>query len=154
MADMKESPAIRHFARLVIHRPVCLLRRLLSDQRGISSVQYALVLPAILAVIMGTVDMGRLMMAQNTLVHAANEATRFAMVRSASSDHIASKDDIVAMVKGSMVGLDTAQAVVNVNWTPENQPGARVSVDIDYPYALSTLGTVNLRGSSSTFVTH
>ena len=100
--------------------------------------------------------MGQMLMAQNTLVHAANEATRFAMVRSAASDQVASEQDIVALVKGKMTGLDTTQAVVSVNWTPENQPGARVTVDVDYPYTLSTLGlgTINLNGSSSNFVTH
>ena len=126
------------------------------DSRGISSVQFALVLPFVVAAIMGTIDMGRMLMAQNTLVHAANEATRFAMVRSAASSQAASEQDIVALVKGSMTGLATNQAVVRVNWTPENQPGARVTVDVDYPYSLSALGlgTVNLKGSSSTFITH
>lgn len=137
-----------------LQRSASCLQRLRFDQHGISSVQFAMILPALAAVVLGTVDMGRLMMAQNTLVHAANEATRFAMVRSASSEHTASKDDIVALVKGRMPGLDSSQAVVNVNWTPENQPGARVTIDIDYPYALATLGTVNLKSSSSTFVTH
>ncbi len=130
--------------------------RLWSDRRGISSVQFAMVLPALLATVMGTVEMGRMLMAQNTLVHAANEATRFAMVRSATSDQTASEQDIVTLVKGRMPGLNTNHAVVSVNWTPENQPGARVTVDVDYPYSLSTLGlgTINLKGSSSTFVTH
>ena len=127
-----------------------------SDSRGISSVQFALVLPFVVAAIMGTIDMGRMLMAQNTLVHAANEAARYAMVRSAASSQAASEQDIVALVKGSMTGLDTNQAIVRVNWTPENQPGARVTVDVDYPYSLSALGlgTVNLKGSSSTFITH
>lgn len=132
------------------------LGSLLSDRRGISTVQFALVLPVLLATVMGTIDMGRMMMAQNTLVHAANEATRFAMVRSAASDQATSEQDIVALVKGRMTGLDTNHAVVRVNWAPENQPGARVTVKIDYPYSLSALGlgTVNLNGSSSTFITH
>jgi hypothetical protein len=78
------------------------------------------------------------------------------MVRSASSDHVASEADIVALVKGSMTGLDVNQAVVNVNWIPQNQPGAQVTVNVNYPYTLSALGlgTVNLNSSSSTFVAH
>lgn len=106
-------------------------RRLCSDRRGISSVQFI-------------------------LVHAANEAARFAMVRRASSDHVASEEDIVALVKGRMVGLDGAQAAISVNWTPESKPGGRVTVNVDYPHTLSALGlgTVNLNGSSSTFITH
>ncbi len=147
-ARLTAAGALRH-----ITPRLCDLGR---DRRGVTAVQFALVVPALVATIMGTVEMGRMLMTQNTLVHAANEATRFAMVRSASSDHVASKADIVALVKGRMVGLDADQATVSVDWTPENQPGARVTVNVDYPYTLSALGlgTINLKGSSSTFVTH
>ncbi len=139
-----------------VERSVRSLLQLLSDYRGISTVHFALVLPMVLATIMGTIDMGRLLMAQNTIVHAANEAARFAMVRSASSDHAVSEQDIVTLVKGQMSGLDTSHTVVSVNWVPENQPGAHVTVNVDYPYTMSTLGlgTINLKTSSRTFITH
>ena len=140
----------------VFEKSFACLRHFLPDQFGITSVQFAMVLPALFATILGTVDMGRMLMAQNTLVHVANEATRFAMVRSTSSDHAASEDDIVSLIKGRMVGLDGELAVVSVNWIPENQPGGRVTVNVDYPYSLLALGmgTVNLNGSSSAFITH
>ncbi len=147
---------VRLAAKVAFGCRINLLGRLWSDRRGISSVQFAMVLPALMVTVLGTVEMGRMLMAQNTLVHAANEATRFAMVRSATSDQTASEQDIVALVKGRMTGLDTNQAVVSVNWIPENQPGGRVIVDVDYPYSLSNLGlgAINLNGSSSTFITH
>ncbi|MEZ5931304.1 MAG: TadE/TadG family type IV pilus assembly protein [Alphaproteobacteria bacterium] len=157
MAWSIEITALRHTCRKIWAHTATRLGSLGADQQGISSVQYAMVLPAVLAAVMGTVDMGRMMFAQNTLVHAANEATRYAMVRSEASDHMATKEDVVALAKGKMTGLDATQAVVEVRWDPpENVPGARVTVDIDYPYTLSALGlgTVNLNGSSSTFVTH
>ena len=156
MARWSMKKRVRPAAKTVCESATRCLRRLGPDRRGVSSVQFAFVLPALIATIMGTIDMGRMLMAQNTLVHAANEATRFAMVRSAASTQAASEQDIVALVKGRMPGLDTNQAVVRVNWTPENQPGGRVTVDVDYPYSLSALGlgTINLNGSSSTFITH
>ncbi|MDH3663872.1 MAG: pilus assembly protein [Alphaproteobacteria bacterium] len=156
MAFSTMISAACHIGQSALLHSASSLRRLLSDRRGIASVQFAMALPVLFGTIMGTVDMGHMLMAQNTLVHAANEATRFAMVRSASSEHAVSKEDIVALVKVRMTGLDASQAEVKVNWIPENQPGARVTVDVDYPYTLSALGmgTVNLKGSSSTFVTH
>lgn len=143
-------------ARSLVHRSVDQHRRLWADSLGITSVQFALVIPMLFGTVMGVIDMGRMLMAQNTIVHAANEATRFAMVRSDSSGNAISKNDLVTLVKGHMTGLDSAQAVVSVDWTPENQPGGRVTVNVDYPYTLSALGlgTVNLNGSSSTFITH
>jgi Flp pilus assembly protein TadG len=156
MALSTKTNVIPQAGNRLLKRSALCLRRLWSDQLGITSVQFAMVVPMLLATIMGTVDMGRMLMVQNTLVHAANEATRFAMVRSATSDQVALEDDIVGLVKGRMKGLDTAQAVVSVDWIPENQPGARVTVNVDYPYTLSALGlgTINLNGSSSTFITH
>lgn len=146
----------RRWSHRATEYAACSLLNLWSDLRGISSVQFALALPMVLAAIMGTIDMGRLLMAHNTIVHAANEATRFAMVRSSSSDQTASEQDIVSLVKGSMTGLDIDNAVVSVNWTPENQPGAHVTVNVNYPFTVSTLGlgTINLKSSSSTFITH
>ncbi|MGI9419666.1 MAG: TadE/TadG family type IV pilus assembly protein [Geminicoccaceae bacterium] len=148
--------AIRVSGRRSAERPARSLLDLWSDRRGISTVHFALVLPMVLATILGTIDMGRLLMTHNTLVHAANEAARFAMVRSASSDQVVSEEDIVTLAKGRMTGLDPAYAVVSVNWIPENQPGAHVTVNVGYPYTMSTLGlgTINLKSSSSTFITH
>jgi Flp pilus assembly protein TadG len=156
MARSTKSPAPRRAAERAAPRRPFALWRLIADRRGVTSVQLALVLPALLAAIMGVIDMGRMLMTQNTLVHAANEAARYAMVRSASSDQAASEQDIVTLVKGRMPGLDPDRAVVAVNWAPANQPGGRVTVSVNYPYALSALGmgVVNLNGSSSTFITH
>lgn len=148
--------ATREWGRQAAERSIGSLVRLCVDRRGISTVHFALVVPMVVATVSGTIDMGRLLMAHNTIVHAANEAVRFAMVRSASSDQPVSEQDIVTLVKGRMVGLDTSDTVVNVSWTPENQPGAHVTVNVDYPYTMSTLGLgkINLKSSSSTFITH
>jgi Flp pilus assembly protein TadG len=130
--------------------------RLVLDRRGISAAHFALFLPIVLGTVMGISDLGGMLLAQNTIVHAANEATRFAMVRSASTSYAASKDQIVSLVQGSLNGLDEAQAVISVDWIPENKPGAHVTVNVEYPYALSALGfgTINLNGSASTLITH
>ncbi|MGI9491805.1 MAG: TadE/TadG family type IV pilus assembly protein [Geminicoccaceae bacterium] len=126
------------------------------DQRGIIGLRFTLVVMALLVSVMATFEVGRVVMVQNTLAYAASEATRFAMVHSAASNNVASEEDIVALVKGRMTGLDTTHAVVGVNWIPDNQPGAYVIVDVAYPYALSAfgLGTLNLNGSSGTIITH
>jgi Flp pilus assembly protein TadG len=126
------------------------------DQRGIIGLRFTLVVTALLVSVMATFEVGRVVMVQNTLAYAASEATRFAMVHSAASDYVASEEDIVALARGRMTGLDITQAVVGVNWIPENQPGAYVAVDVAYPYSLSAfgLGTINLNSSSGTFIAH
>ncbi|MGI9433449.1 MAG: TadE/TadG family type IV pilus assembly protein [Geminicoccaceae bacterium] len=142
--------------RLEFGHWVSSIRNPLSDQRGITSVQLALFAPVLFISVLTTFDLGRMMMAQNTLVHAADEAVRFAMVRSASSEQTASESDIVKLIRNRMTGLDVDRAVVDVSWVPENQPGAYVTVSVDYPYSLPAIGigSINLRGSSGTIVTH
>ena len=132
------------------------LHRLWLDQRGIVGLQSTMVVTALLVSVMATFEVGRVVMVQNTLAYAASEATRFAMVHSAASERVASREEIVALAKGRMAGLDTNQAVVGVNWIPENQPGAYVTVDVAYPYALTSfgLGKINLNSSSGTVITH
>ena len=55
-----------------------------------------------------------------------------------------------------MTGPDNANAVVNVDGIPENEPGACVTVNIDYPCAMVTLGLgpINHKSSANTFITH
>jgi Flp pilus assembly protein TadG len=125
-----------------------------ADQSGITALQFALALPAILATIMGTIEMGQLMMAQSTLVHAASEGTRYAMVRGSTAETIASETEINTFVKDHLTGLDTAKATVSVQWQPNNQPGAQVVIDIDYAYDFAALhlDPITLSGSSTQFV--
>jgi Flp pilus assembly protein TadG len=132
------------------------LRRLVTAEAGITGVQFAMALPVILGMVFGVVEMGRLMMAQNTLVHAANEAARFAMVRSGEADTVATEADIITLAKQRMTGLDPERATVSVVWTPANQPGGRVTVAVDYPYSFSSLGLkpINLNGAASTIIAH
>jgi Flp pilus assembly protein TadG len=140
------------------HRPFfpAALRRLVPAEAGITGVQFAMALPVILGMVFGVVEMGRLMMAQNTLVHAANEAARFAMVRSGEADTVATEADIITLAKQRMTGLDPERATVSVVWTPANQPGGQVTVAVDYPYSLSSLGLqpINLNGTASTIIAH
>ena len=125
-----------------------------ADQSGITAVQFALALPPILATIMGTIEMGQLMMAQSSLAHAASEGTRYAMVRGSTSETIASETEIGAFVKDHLTGLDTDKAAVSVQWQPDNQPGAQVTIDIAYAYEFATLGfdPIDLSGSSTQLV--
>ena len=136
------------------HRGSIVAPNIWTDQSGITAVQFGLALPAIMATIMGTIEMGQLMMAQSSIAHAASEGTRYAMVRGSTSETIASESEIGAFVKDHLTGLDTDKATVSVQWQPDNQPGAQVTIDIAYAYEFAALGLdpINLSGSSTQLV--
>ena len=55
-------------------------RRLASDERGVALVEFALVLPLILLLMLGMIDFGKAFNYWNDETHLANEAARQAVV--------------------------------------------------------------------------
>src|SRR5213592_3080182 len=55
-------------------------RQTLVDERGVALVEFALVLPLLLLVVLGIVDFGKAFGYKNQETHLANEAARYAVV--------------------------------------------------------------------------
>jgi Flp pilus assembly protein TadG len=127
--------------------------------RGQALVEFALILPVFLLVLMGILDLGRAVYYSSTLSNAAREAARQAIVDQTCAN-------IVAAGEQRAVGI--GEAVVNVSWTtpagvskrtcsPEAGEAdigdlARVTVDYDFnaatPVIGNLLGTIHLQGES------
>ena len=97
-------------------------------QRGAVTAEMGMVLPLLLLLFVGTIDMSRAMMAYSTLTHASQKAARFACVRSSSSDAPASAAQIKARALQHVVGLDPSQVGVDTTYLPTNAPGGVVQV--------------------------
>ena len=110
------------------------VRRIGRADAGAAAVEWALILPALLAFTLGVVEMGRLLFAYNAISQAAMEGARYAIVRGATSAAPASETDIVAFVMGQVTGLDPADVSVAASWDPNNQPGNPVTVQVDYAF--------------------
>src|SRR3954471_14095003 len=67
--------------RLTLRPEIFRLRRLpLRDERGVALVEFALVLPMVLLLLLGMIDVGKAVNYWNDETHLANEAARFAAV--------------------------------------------------------------------------
>jgi Flp pilus assembly protein TadG len=133
-------------------------RSILCDRRASSGVQFALVLPVFLSMVLGIMDMGRLMWTQNTLAQAAKKSARFAIVHGSTSASPATAADITAAVEQHLAGLSGAPTV-NVAWIPDNAPGSLVTVQVTYPFQFAALGFLDLTpltidSSASMLVSH
>ena len=133
--------------------------RLLRARRhssGQTLVEFALIIPVFILMMVGVFDVGRAVYASSTINNAAHEAVRLAIV-----------DQDVADVRGKAVshavGVGLAPTAVTIRWlnadyadlapcnaTPVD--GCTVEVVIDYQFTAATpiignlIGTINLQG--------
>src|SRR2546423_13284710 len=84
------------------------------DERGQSLVEFALLLPLMLLIITGLMDVGRAVWQENTLAYAAREGTRYAIVHGSYGGPAADTNDpsdpviytqIPNVVKAAAIGV-------------------------------------------------
>lgn len=75
--------------------------------RGQGLVEFALIFPVLILVIVAVFDVGRLVFAYNTITNAAREATRFGIV-----DQTAASIQAEAINQGVSLGLQAADVIV------------------------------------------
>lgn len=128
------------------------------DVRGQSLVEFALVIPIFVLMLMGIFDLGRAVFAYNTANNAAREAARLAIVDQTLTD-IQQK----AIDHGVTLGLDASD--ITVDYRSSTAPdtanscstidiGCLANVRIEYAYNAATpiigniVGTINIVGES------
>jgi Flp pilus assembly protein TadG len=122
-------------------------------ERGVTLVEQALILPVLLALMFGVIDMSRALYTYHYVSYIAREATRWASVRSTSANggpaDDTAVDDFVKNVDG--MGLDKSAITTDLAWiSPPNltplcpggltnsnsnrKPGCVVQVKVDYNF--------------------
>jgi hypothetical protein len=88
---------------------------------------------------------------------AAQRAVRYASVRGSGSGHAATVSDIQAIAKEYAAPLSAGSLTVQVSWTPNNNPGGTVRVQVSCAFtpALVPLsaGPMTLQGTASQVIT-
>lgn len=131
-----------------------------ADERGQALVEFALILPVVLLLILGLFDVARAVEEENTLAFAAREATRYAIVHgSGAASPIAycsscTNSTITDVVEQNAIGVPNISATVGFP-DGNNDRGSRVSVDATAPfvplpsqYLLNGALSITLRGGS------
>jgi Flp pilus assembly protein TadG len=117
-----------------------MMRRRPSVERGQSLVEFALVLPVFILVVVGILDLGRAVYAYNTISNASREAARVAIVNQTPADVQAEaiKQSVslgisaaeVSVTYGDPSGTGTCSAPYGV--------GCLASVTVEYVYTAAT----------------
>ena len=84
-----------------------MMRPVLRDTRGVTIVEFAIILPAMLTLICGTIEMGHMILARQVLEGAVVDAARKATA-SLETDEAARRQVMIASVSRSMAAFATA----------------------------------------------
>ena len=140
-----------------IYKSVTALR---CQDAGATAVEMALVMPVYLAMIFFVVEAGRVAYTQGVVVHAAEEATRYALVH-----YDATAEEIQDFARANLLGVDpdNLTAIVVTSPTDPIDQTKLVTVEVSYRYEpilpvleFASGGTTegfNLRGASKGFLT-
>lgn len=128
-----------------------------SDRRGASAVEFAFVAPVLLFFTVGVMDVGRVVWLSSTLESVAADTARFAMIRGAGSDSPASLTDIADFAASRAIGIPAAELGVDVHYSPNNNPGASVRIELTYDFksfltGFIDFGPLRLQGIASRIV--
>lgn len=105
---------------------------------GQAVVEFALILPVLMLVLMGVLEFGLVFMRQNALTNAAREGVRQAILPSTTENDVETLVD--SLLSGA--GIDPADVTVTVtNEGATGNPGDDVTVVVQYDHSILT-GTI------------
>jgi Flp pilus assembly protein TadG len=114
-----------------------LVRRFRQDRRGQALVEFALVMPILLILIMAVIDFGRAWNLHQTITDAAREGARQAVI---FNDDV-TQDSAVAMVEGVIAasGFDPGLATIGFPDGFKTGRGEQTTVTVEMPYRFGFL---------------
>ena len=138
-------------------RPRSLLSRLRRNQEGAAILEFALILPFLMIVTIGLIDIGRMVWYRTTLAHIAREGTRYAAVHGASNPFPVTEQQVETYIVNRTVGISSNDLGIDVNWAPNNSSGSTVTINVTYNFNFFITGflpldPMQLRGASSMIV--
>ena len=117
--------------------------------KGQDLVEYALLLPFMLMLIMGIFDLGRVTFLYSTIINISREGARYGVV------HVCETEDVKAAAKDKSIGIDLSDLIINVTWNPSDcsspdPPGSgTVTVSVSFDFLPLTPFIANILGGSS-----
>ena len=109
-------------------------RRPILRDAGQSLVEFAILIPILLGVVIGIFEFGRAWNVDQVLTNAGREGARLAVIPTSSVD------DVVAAVEGALTDAALDPALANIAVEGMGVYGTPASVEIEYPYEFTFLG--------------
>lgn len=129
------------------------LRRLWGDRRAVSTLEFALLAPVFLGLVVGAVEMGRAAYTQGVVSFAAEEATRYAVV-----NYNITEEEVRDVTEDCLLGLDPDRINAIVVTGPidpvDNTRTISVEVSYDFQFTLPLMpdSVMAITGTSRGFL--
>ncbi len=111
------------------------MRGQLRDERGASAVEFGLIIPLLLMLVLGIVEFGHAFQVQGTLSSAAREGARAMALR---NDQDQARDAVREAAAALDPGITDAQISIDPPACPFGETGVNVRLTIDYPMPFFT----------------
>lgn len=105
------------------------------SQRGLTSVELAIVLPVLLMIVFGMIEFGYAMWNYNTISYAVREGVRYAAVNSTDVNVVTNTKNTVI---SNGTGLSLVASDITISWSPDQTPGSLVTVTATKNYTSFT----------------
>jgi Flp pilus assembly protein TadG len=108
------------------------------SQSGQELVEFAIVLPLLLLVAFGVLDLGRIFHSAITITNAAREGARYGMT------HVDDVDGILAvtLAEAQNSGIDLSTSIIDVSCPEGCEPGLPIRVTVEYDFTFIMVGFV------------
>jgi Flp pilus assembly protein TadG len=106
------------------------LKNKLLGERGASAVEFGLIVPILLILVLGIVEFGHAFQVQGTLSSAAREGARAMALRNSQDE---AKDAVQAAAAALDPGVTDAQISISPSVCPAGTSTTNVTLTIDYP---------------------
>ena len=133
--------------------PLKALSRLATDCRGVSAVEFALLAPVFMGLVIGVIEFGRVAYTQGVVSFAAEEATRYAVV-----NYSISETEVRNLAEACLLGIDPDRIDAIIVTGPvdpvDNTRTISVEVSYNFEFLLPYLpaGTIPIVGRSRGFL--
>jgi len=105
-----------------------LIKKFFKKSDGAATVEFVLLLPLFIAILIGGFDLGRYVFLKHELTSAVQDAGRFAMIRGSSSPNPATEASIRVFAQQRIIFNDINNVLISVTFIPDNRPGSIVRV--------------------------
>lgn len=108
-------------------------RRIRDGEQAGTVIEFALSFVLLFSILFGIIDFGRALYAYDAISDAARTGTRYAIVHGSSSGSPATSSTISTYVTTNCcAGLSASSITVTTTWSPNNNPGSTVNVQVNY----------------------
>ena len=112
-----------------------MLKNKLRDERGVTAVEFGLIVPILLILVLGIIEFGHAFQVQGTLSSAAREGARAMALR---NDPAQARDAVQEAAAALNPGVTDAQISISPAACPTGTSDSNVTLTIDYPMPFLT----------------